>query len=174
MGFWGLKRQWYTPSRRGDAWPLLGAALGGLLLDAFLVRRAVVPVGLDVKTAGTYLNIWYASICAGSPMLALSSRSWMPRTICDVSFYQGIGQAHLLDRNLRLPALLLVQNRKADGSRGVDVRVEQRRGEPACRVSECGPEEDSHFGGLVGYSTSQHLLSQETTARSMCIKRVRP
>lgn len=35
---------------------------------------------------------------------------------------------HLLDRDGRLPRLLLVQNAETDGSGGVDVGVEQRRG----------------------------------------------
>lgn len=38
-------------------------------------------------------------------------------------------QQDLLNRNRRFPRLLLVQNRKTDGSRGVDVGVEERGNE---------------------------------------------
>jgi hypothetical protein len=41
----------------------------------------------------------------------------------------------LLDRYRRLPALLLVQDAEADGARGVDIRVEEGRGEFACRIA---------------------------------------
>lgn len=40
---------------------------------------------------------------------------------------------NLLDGDGGLPSLLLVQNRQADGATGVDVRVEQRGREFACR-----------------------------------------
>lgn len=58
----------------------------------------------------------------------------------------------LLDGDGRAPALLLVQDRQADGARGVDVWVEERRDELACwggRVDVSGV-----FGIAVGIGCS--------------------
>lgn len=44
-------------------------------------------------------------------------------------------QKNLLDRDGRLPGLFLVENRQADGARGVDVGMEQRRDKFACQYS---------------------------------------
>lgn len=41
-------------------------------------------------------------------------------------------QENLLDRDGWLPCLFLVENRQADGARGIDVRMEQRRYKFAC------------------------------------------
>jgi hypothetical protein len=56
--------------------------------------------------------------------LALSRRSWIPSTIWIMSAVR-IERAHLLDRDLRLPRLLLVKNGQADGTRRVHVGVEE-------------------------------------------------
>lgn len=44
----------------------------------------------NLKSMRTHLNIVYASLWAGSFTLGLSSRSWIPRTICVTCYYNHI------------------------------------------------------------------------------------
>ena len=70
-------------------------------------------------------------------------------------------QEHLLDRDRRPPALLLIQYREADRARGVDVRVEERRHELALRrlagvVLLRGPPGASRRGGRDHWTPPRH------------------
>lgn len=68
----------------------------------------------------------------------------------------------LLDGDGRLPALLFIQDRQADGARGIDVGVEERWDEFAWTLSAITPSQRGmrtrtriiHFGGFVGYSAT--------------------
>lgn len=72
-------------------------------------------------------------------------------------------QEDLLDSDSRLPSLVFVEDRQADGTGWVDIRMEQRRDEFAyktrdlatCDVNEIRSahlHRYSHLGGFVGYS----------------------
>lgn len=77
-------------------------------------------------------------------------------------------QKDLLDRNGWLPRLLFVQDRQANSSGGIHVRVEERGDEFAYRMSVSRPiaclmhrvSHHLHFGGLVGYSAIEENVSQ--------------
>lgn len=72
---------------------------------------------------------------------------------------------NLLDRDGWFPRLFLVENRQADGTRGVDVGVEQRGNKFACRQDQKSVAVANiflrhlHFGGFVGYSEDKHEVS---------------
>ena len=78
-------------------------------------------------------------------------------------------EKNLLDCDGRLPAFFLIQDRKANSSRRVDIWMEQRRHKFAYHLSVEPKVAEYiliHFGGFVGYSNTKisPLFSQSMLA----------
>lgn len=79
----------------------------------------------------------------------------------------------MLDGNSGLPAFFLVENAKAHGTRGVHVRVKERRHEFAYKTVVSKREHRNqkhgsklvHLGGLVGYSVILQNVSREVSRK---------